>query len=126
MDLCKLPAAPKLDGNSLLPLLEDPNTKWERPVLSTWYYGNHSVRSRDWRYIRYRDGTEELYYHPDDPGEHRNLAALSRFQDIINEHRKWLPENGALPAGTLEWEPDILDRRVAEWMANDSTPNWLQ
>ncbi len=126
VDLCKLPAAPKLDGNSLLPLIEDPNTKWERPVLSTWYYGNHSVRSQDWRYIRYRDGTEELYYHPSDPGEHRNLAALSKFNDIIIEHRKWLPENDALPAGNLEWEPDTLDRRVAEWMANDSVPNWLQ
>lgn len=52
VDLCGLPAAPKLEGNSLRPLLENLNASWDKPVLSTWYYGNHSVRSNDWRYIR--------------------------------------------------------------------------
>ena len=74
LDVCKLPPAPKLEGQSLLPLLTDPNANREEPVLMSWYYGNHAVRTKEWRYIQYRDGTQELYRHPTDAGEHRNLA----------------------------------------------------
>ena len=34
------------------------------------------MRDRDWRYIRYADGSEELYHDAEDPGEYRNLAGL--------------------------------------------------
>jgi len=126
VDLCGLPMPAKLEGQSLAPLLENPEQAWNRPVLSTWYYRNHAVRSEDWRYIRYRDGSEELYDHRTDPGEHVNLAAHPDYAGVIAEHRKWLPRADALPAGTSEWEPDKLDRRVEAWRANNSVPDWLQ
>lgn len=126
VDLCDLPVAPKLEGKSLTPLLANPGTTSQRPVLSTWYYGNHAIRSNDWRYIRYRDGGEELYNHREDPGEHTNLAGNPEYAGIIAEHKKHLPSHDALPAGTSKWKADKLDKRVEEWKANDSVPDWLE
>jgi iduronate 2-sulfatase len=125
-DLCGLPSNDKLDGNSLVPLIQNPDLEWEKPVLSTWYYKNHSVRSENWRYILYRDGSEELYDHRVDPGEHRNLAADREYAEIIIEHKKWLPESDALPAGSSEWNGDKLDRRIERWAVADSIPDWLR
>ena len=125
-DLCGLPVAEKLDGQSLVPLLHDPDRKWDKPVLNSWYYKNLAVRSENFRYIHYRDGSEELYDHRNDPGEHFNLAEDPEYAEIIAEHKKWLPETDVLPAGTAEWKGDKLDRRIKEWTANDSIPVWLR
>jgi iduronate 2-sulfatase len=126
VELCNLPKAPKLDGNSIAPLLEKPNADWDKPVLSSWYYKNHSVRSNNWHYIKYRDGGEELYNHQTDPGEHKNLATDIQYADVIAELQKSLPETDALPAGTSEWEADKLDKRIEKWIENDSIPVWLR
>lgn len=126
VDLCNLPEADRLEGQSLRPLLEEPGLELERPVLSTWYYRNHAIRSNNWRYIRYRDGGEELYNMIDDPGEHLNLAGDPAYADVIAEHRKWLPERDALPAASTEWKGDKLDRQIIEWTENDSVPVWLR
>jgi arylsulfatase A-like enzyme/acetyl esterase/lipase len=126
VELCDLPLNSKLEGDSLLPQLVDPTVARERPVLSSWYYGNYSVRSNDWRYIRYRDGTEELYDHRNDAGEHRNLANEPKFSNVVVEHQEWIPENGQLPAGSSRWQDDKLDRRIREWRVNRSVPQWLR
>ena len=63
------------DGRSLLPLLQgEERPEAARPALMSWQEGNHSLRWRHWRYIRYRDGSEELYNQRQDPHEWRNLA----------------------------------------------------
>lgn len=90
-DLCGLGPLPWADGVSLRPLLQDPSAPWDRPAVTTWLYGNHAVRSEHWRYIRYRDGTEELYDRRADPGEHENLAGDAWLGGVIDEHRRWLP-----------------------------------
>lgn len=126
VDLCNLPEDSKLEGNSLVPLIKKPQSSWDKPVLSTWYYKNHSVRSNDWRYIHYRDGEEELYDHQNDPGEHINLAGDPKYTDVIENLKKYLPEKDAIPAGSDEWKGDNLDRRIKEWIANDSIPVWLR
>lgn len=126
VELCGLPEANMLEGNSLVPLIQDPDMEWEKPVLNTWYYQNHAVRSEHWRYIRYRDGGEELYDHRNDPGEHINLAGDPEYATVIEEHRQWLPKTDALPAGSDEWVGDKLDRRIQEWTAKDSIPVWLR
>lgn len=126
MDLCNLSKNAKLEGNSLVPLLENPDLEWDKPVLNTWYYKNHAVRSNKWRYIKYRNGGEELYDHRNDPGEHVNLAHKSEYAEVIDELQKSLPRTDALPAGTKEWRPDKLDRRIEEWIKNDSIPEWLK
>ena len=62
--------------------------------------GNHAVRSRDWRYIRYKDDTEELYdCKTDDPWNHTNLLAgedRDKYDSVVAEHQKWLPETERL------------------------------
>ncbi len=63
IDLCGLPRKDGLEGMSLTPLLSNPSAHWDRPSVTTYLRGNHSVRSERWRYIRYSDGTEELYDH---------------------------------------------------------------
>jgi len=126
VDLCGLPDPDALDGNSLAPLIKRPEMEWDKPVLSSWYYQNYSVRSNNWRYIRYRDGSEELYDHLEDPEEHRNLAADPEYAEIIIEHKMWLPESDVLPAGTSEWNGDKLDRRIESWALTDSIPDWLR
>jgi arylsulfatase A-like enzyme len=90
IEIAGLPEKNDVEGNSLVPLLKDPNREWV-PALMTNGQGNHAVRSDRWRYIRYRDGTEELYDHKNDPWEWTNVAAKPEYQDIVDEHKKWLP-----------------------------------
>jgi arylsulfatase A-like enzyme len=73
-DLCGLPLPSHLEGKTLRPLLENPVAEWKTPALTTHGRGNHAVRNARWRYIRYRDGSEELYDHQNDPMEWTNLA----------------------------------------------------
>ncbi len=100
VDLCNLPARPGLEGRSLVPLLRAPMAPWseDRPVLTTYRPGNHAVRSERWRYIRYRDGSEELYDHESDPYEWTNRAGEAQFADVKADLRRWLPKSEAEPA----------------------------
>ena len=76
-----------LDGYSLVPFLKDPETKdWDGPeaALTVVYSSdnnknkpaNHhySIRTKDWRYIIYDSGKEELYHNAEDPKEWNNLV----------------------------------------------------
>ncbi|MDF2376337.1 MAG: sulfatase [Verrucomicrobiales bacterium] len=106
LELAELPENEFLDGESLVPQLKDPDAARERPALTTSYFGNHAVRSRDWRYIRYADGAAELYDHRVDPDELTNLAADPKYQSIIADHARWIPENAAPEVKPLkEQEP---------------------
>ncbi|MGJ8734647.1 MAG: sulfatase [Cellulophaga sp.] len=125
-ELCSLPKVEQLQGESLVPLINKPETVQDRSVLTTWYYKNHAVRSNDWRYIRYRDGGEELYNHKTDSGEHINLANNPEYAAVIEAHKKWLPKQDALPAGSTKWKGDNLDNRIDDWIVNDSIPLWLR
>ena len=126
VESCELPTATKLEGTSLLPLLENPASAARRsPVVSSWYYGNFAVRSDSFRYIQYRDGTEEFYDHRADPNEYRNVAADAQYKSLIEDHRKWIPEEPALPAGTSSWPGDKLDRRIEDWEKGE-VPAWLK
>ncbi|MHC4757320.1 MAG: sulfatase-like hydrolase/transferase [Planctomycetota bacterium] len=91
IELAGLAAKKDLDGKSLVPLLKEPTQKWH-PALMTMGKGNHAVRSDRWRYIRYKDGTEELYDHSKDPWEWTNLAGEPEYAQVIEEHKKRLPK----------------------------------
>jgi hypothetical protein len=43
--------------------------------LTTFGQNNHAIRNERWRYIRYADGSEELYDHNNDAYEWTNLAS---------------------------------------------------
>jgi len=72
-DLCGLPPKPELDGESLRPLLEDPQAPWDKPAITSNGSDKTSVRTERMRYSRFPDG-EELYDHDNDPNEWENLA----------------------------------------------------
>ena len=91
MDLSGLKAPGVQEGESLLTWLKNPKAPKKTPALTTYQFGNHAVRSERWRYIRYRDGSEELYDRDKDPNEWTNLAAKPEMVAVKKELAKWLP-----------------------------------
>ncbi len=85
-----------------MPLLRNPRCVWKRPALMTYGRGNHAVRTERWRYIRYADGSEELYDHDVDPHEWSNLAGNDEFEGIKESHRSWLPSEEAKEVVSLK------------------------
>lgn len=100
-DCCSLKGSNKvnekgaaLGGHTLLPLLEDPfNGKWDGPhgaLTIVGNYGknipvekqNYSYRTKNWRYIHYSDGFEELYNCSKDKYEWHNVADKKCYQEI--------------------------------------------
>ena len=84
VELLKLPPPPqKLDGNSLVSLLNNPQTDWDRPVLmSSEEEGMRYdvVMDNDYRMTRLTTGETELYNLDNDPHEFTNLLALHSSQ----------------------------------------------
>jgi len=94
-DLCGSSPPKTVEGRNLVPLLKDPSAVWKYPVVTTHGRNNHAVRSERWRYIRYRDGTEELYDHESDPMEWTNLAGKPEHESVKKELAAWLPKVNA-------------------------------
>jgi len=88
-----------LEGLSLLPWLRDPAMSRDRPAMTTIYSHNHSFCDDRYRYIRYADGSEELYDRQIDPHEFDNLIPLldqrPELQSIIDRLSKWIPKQQA-------------------------------
>lgn len=97
LDLTGLPPREDLEGRSLVPLMNDPQTSWDRPILTSFAPGNHSLRSTRWHYIRYGDGSEELYDHQTDPHEWHNVASNKAHAELLAKFRRQLPEEDAEP-----------------------------
>ena len=96
-ELCDLPAMQDLEGRSLIPLLKAPTAIWDHPALTTFGPNNHTLRTENWRYIRYSDGSEELYDHRTDPNEWTNVATEPQHAKLIVNLRRWLPVTNANP-----------------------------
>jgi len=95
VEMCRLPKNTRLEGISLVPQLDEPTTARDRPAITSSYFGNHSIRSRDWRLIVYEDGAEELYDHRDDTDEFRNLAGDPAHKATRDQLVRWLPKEVA-------------------------------
>ena len=90
--LTGLPADDAQEGNSLLPLLKNPQAEWPHISLSSFGQGNYAIRSEHFRYIRYADGSEEFYDHRNDPHEWNNMIGNADLADAIEQHRQHLPK----------------------------------
>jgi len=112
IDLCGLSARDGLDGESLAPLLRDPKAT-RKPTVSTMNQGNHAVISERWRYIRYNDGTEELYDRVADPNEYRNVARLPQHASLKADLAQYLPKTNAAPV--LERKDYDFDFATHTW-----------
>lgn len=124
LELCNLRAVKGLEGISLLPQLEDPSTRRIEPAISTWHYRNHAARSLNFRYIRYRDGTEELYDHRSDPNEHHNLADDPKLARIKEKLGAYMPTDDVVPSSMSGGGTDTFGRKV-ERLRSEGVPEWL-
>ena len=102
VDLAGLKVPDFLDGNSIKPQLHDPKAG-RAPAVSFYGEANTSIRSRDWRYIRYEDGSEELYHHKTDPNEWTNEADNPEHASIKKQLSKFIPKNPHPGIKVQEW-----------------------
>ncbi len=91
----KVPQA--LAGHSLAPLLQNPEQDWPHVALTSHGEGNAAVTDVRYHFIRYADGSEELYDHQTDPREYVNLAPQPESKRIIDRlsaalPKTWTPE----------------------------------
>jgi uncharacterized sulfatase len=91
--LAALPIPGNLEGQSLVPLLENPARAWKSAAFSTVtapnnIRGNCAVTTR-YRYIRWTGPHpgEELYDHQTDPREYTNLAPLPQHATSLASMR---------------------------------------
>jgi arylsulfatase A-like enzyme len=101
-------AAPEgLEGHSLVPQLRAPGTPRQFPAITTHGPGNHAVRDRRYRYIRYADGSDELYDLERDPNEWTNRAGDPAMAPVRERLASFMPRESARPlAGS---RPRLLD-----------------
>ncbi len=92
-DLCEVSHDLKLDGQSLRPYMKDIATdRTDSYSLSVFDRGNYSLRGKRFRYIRYKDGTEELYDMIQDPAEWDNLVSVIDHASVLDTFRKKLSD----------------------------------
>jgi arylsulfatase A-like enzyme len=118
VDLCGLPAVATNEGRSLRPLLNDPQGPWRETVSTTYARGNHALRSVRYRYIRFEDGSEELYDHASDPHEWTNLAAREDMRAVIDRLKSHLPTSDA------PYHPSVRPGAINPWYADHFRRNW--
>lgn len=95
LELSGLPPYARNEGRSLVPLINGQNRDTAWHAITTFGMNNHSVRTKDYRYIRYEDGSEELYDHTTDPQEWDNIADNDAYQSEKAQLQKLLPSANA-------------------------------
>jgi arylsulfatase A-like enzyme len=98
-ELAGLGVPEHVEGQSLVPLLRDPVSARAEPALMTYGFGNHAVRDERYRYIRYVDGSEELYDHRTDPHEWTNLAERPEHARTKAALAQFMPRADSPPIG---------------------------
>ena len=71
-----------------MPLLKDPEASWDHVAITHLHDpGSYGLSARDWRYIHYANGDEELYHVREDPYEWDNLANDPHHADRLEGFR---------------------------------------
>ncbi|MEZ5038464.1 MAG: sulfatase [Saprospiraceae bacterium] len=91
-ELSNIPLRQEWEGNSLVPLIQNPAETWQAYTHTTFGYGNHSITTPRWQYLHYFDGTAELYDLQLDPEEFTNLANEPKYAEIKRLLHTWLPK----------------------------------
>jgi arylsulfatase A-like enzyme len=109
-ELCGLPTPASVMGESLVPVIDDPqhagkqaafSQAWSgaqrtRPELRNWRVMGYSIRTERYRYTEWENGEHgrELYDYLDDPGELNNLATHPAFtqSDTMRQLEQLLSE----------------------------------
>jgi iduronate 2-sulfatase len=150
IDLCDLPAntmkndkGRPLDGYSLKPLLINPvKGSWDGPdyaitALYKWakHYDpasqNYSLRFKNWRYVRYENGNEELYHTAKDDHEWTNLALNPQHEQKLKQFRnkllgiipKSIPEK---PKNDEDWNEQYFKKNPKADTSKDGYLSWSE
>ena len=150
LDLCELPKntmkndkGRPLDGFSMKPFLKDPErgewdgTDYAITAMYKWAqyydpaYQNYSLRFKDWRYIRYENGKEELYHTLKDDHEWNNLAQNTKFEKKLTEFRKQLlsiiPESiPEKPQSNERWKEQYFKKNPSADSNGDGSLTWAE
>ena len=86
-ELAGIGAPGHLEGESIVPMLRDPSVE-RQYAFSSYGPENTAVQTATMRYIRYEDGSAELYDHSSDPHEWINLAGKSAYRDLEERLRQ--------------------------------------
>ena len=92
LELAGLPKDEIQEGQSLVPLMKNPQREWNHPAITSFGLGNYSVRSTRYRFIQYFDGSRELYDLTKDPHEWKNLIDNPKMKQVIQEHASFIPQ----------------------------------
>lgn len=94
--LCDVPAPQGLHGESLVPLLNNPDAPWTKPALTQTNRGKngmgYSLRNERYRIVRWANGQQQLYDYQNDPEEKQNLAQSQEHQELLKQLQQQLEE----------------------------------
>lgn len=105
-ELCGLQLPAHLEGQSIVPLLNDPSAARDKAAITLFVrstvVGNivgQSIRTEEWRYTEWNSGRRgtELYDHKSDPHEWTNLAQRAEYKPKIEELKARLRETSPQP-----------------------------
>ena len=119
VELSGLPPRTDLEGHSLVPQLKDANTPRKWPAITSHNRNNTTVRTENFRYIHYADGSEEFYDMQQDPAEWKNLIGDPNYAKLIEEHRAWLPTVNEKPAPGSKHRILRYENGQANWEEED-------
>ena len=129
-ELCGL-SQPKqnFDGKSLIPLLVNPEKEWDSHAISMYGKDNYSLRTENYRYIRYENGAEELYNHDNDPYEWNNLAGKPAYSKIKKQLADKLPKESkpyvkTEPFDWQKYQREVLRKVKKQNLYDRVKPEW--
>lgn len=109
-ELTGLTPPKNLEGNSLRPLLDDPDASWDHPAFTQVQRGpgpGHSVRTDRFRYTQWLFGRRgsELYDQDSDPQEMHNLVSDPKYADVVAQMKALLQKAHPRPVSGGKAEP---------------------
>jgi arylsulfatase A-like enzyme len=113
-ELSGLQSKEGVTGRSLVPLLLDPSSEWDYPVISTLGDNHFSIIKDHWHYINYNGIEEELYDLDKDNDEWYNLATDTSYDDIKKQLKELIPKNRHefVKTAPIRWE-DVLKGKIS-------------
>ncbi len=121
-ELCGVGDGQLRDGESLATVLKDPMTAKDRDILLPGMKPEeYAIMNQDWRYIRYADGTEELYNTRQDPNEWNNLAGSPEFADVKKTLIAAAPETFAEPGTGTRQLKMVVEGESFSWQSRQRT-----
>ncbi|RAH96834.1 hypothetical protein DLJ53_31765 [Acuticoccus sediminis] len=101
LDIAGLDIPARLEGMSLVPFLTDADLSLDRAVF-TWMGDSIMMRTPQYSYIQYSDGTEELYDMVADPEQNHNLADEPAYQEDLGAlWQRWYDAYGHTDPGPV-------------------------